>query len=71
MPRLTLPSFERLFALAACKAKEDAPLLAARLARRVVFLGCSLLPLLLHWTKMMYYDFYAMNLHIDNFCDIL
>ena len=43
MPRLTLPSFECFLALAACEAKECAPLLVTRLARRVFFLGGCLL----------------------------
>ena len=55
MSLLTLPSFERFLTLAACEATECAPLLSARLAGRVVFLGCSLLSLLLHWTTMIYY----------------
>ena len=40
--------------LAACEATECAPLLSARLVRRVVFIGASLLSLLLHWTTMIY-----------------
>ena len=30
-----------------------------------------LLPLILHWAIMMYDDFYAVILHVDNFCEIL
>ena len=55
MSLLTLPSFERFLTLAAFEATECAPLLSVRLAGRVVFLGCSLLSLLLHWTTMIYY----------------
>ena len=54
MPRLTLPSFERLFALATSKAKECAPLLAARLARRLPEPMLLLLPLFLDWATMIY-----------------
>ena len=43
----------------------------ARFACRLPVPMLLLLPLILHWAIMMYDDFYAVILHVDNFCDFL
>ena len=43
----------------------------ARLACRLPVPMLLLLPLILHWAIMMYDDFYAVILHVDNFCEFL
>ena len=43
----------------------------ARLACRLPVPILLLLPMILHWAIMMYDDFYAVILHVDNFCDFL
>ena len=43
----------------------------ARLACRLPVPMLLLLPLILHWAIMMYDDFNAVILHVDNFCEFL
>ena len=43
----------------------------ARFACRLPVPMLLLLALILHWATMMYDDFYAVILHVDNFCDFL
>ena len=71
VPNLWVSRSERLLALAAYEAIACCPLLVARFACRLPLPMLLLLTLILHWATMMYDDFNAVILHVDNICDFL